>query len=358
MRQAQTRPCHICRILPPHIVDAVARRGSPAQRARALRTLATDNTLRALRASTPPGPSRTRRGPAGAAVEGQKQRTIFDAHNTQTLPGAIVRLEGAPSSSDLVVNEAYDGLGATYDFFWAEYDRNSIDDDGMPMNATVHFDQEYNNAFWNGEQMVFGDGDGDLFNRFTISLDVIGHELTHGVTEDEAQLVYFFQPGALNESVSDVFGSLVKQHLLNQTAEQADWLIGAGLFTANVNGVALRSMKAPGTAYDDPVLGKDPQPAHMKDFVRTFADNGGVHINSGIPNHAFYLAATKIGGYAWEKAGRIWYETLRDSRLRTNSGFKRFAALTYVHAGQLFGTGSSEQQAVVEAWNQVGIAKT
>jgi hypothetical protein len=97
--------------------------------------------------------------------------------------------------------------------------------------------------------MVFGDGDGELFNRFTISLDIIGHELTHGVTEDEAQLHYFFQSGALNESVSDVFGSLVKQYLLQQTADEADWLIGAGLFTENVNGVALRSMKAPGTAY-------------------------------------------------------------------------------------------------------------
>jgi len=110
----------------------------------------------------------------------------------------------------------------------------------------------------------------------------------------------------LNESISDVFGSLVRQYALNQTAEQAVWLIGSGLFTANVNGVALRSMKAPGTAYDDPVLGKDPQPAHKKDFVRTYADNGGVHINSGIPNHAFYLASTQIGGYAWEKVGRTW----------------------------------------------------
>ena len=109
-----------------------------------------------------------------------------------------------------------------------------------------------------------------------------------------------------------MFGSLVRQRALNQTAAQADWLIGAGLFTSNVNGVALRSMKEPGKAYDDPVLGKDPQPGHMNDFVWTFADNGGVHINSGIPNYAFYLAAMEIGGYAWEKAGRIWYETLLD----------------------------------------------
>jgi Zn-dependent metalloprotease len=348
----------ICCILPPHVIDAVAQRGTPAQRARALRTLATDNTLRALRASPSMSAPAARRRPAAAALEGQKQRTIYDAHNMQSLPGDVVRLEGSSTSSDVTMNESYDGLGATYDFFAAEYDRNSIDDEGMPMNATVHFDREYNNAFWNGEQMVFGDGDGEIFTRFTISLDVIGHELTHGVTEDEAQLVYFYQSGALNESVSDVFGSLVKQYVLKQTAQEADWLIGSGLFTANVHGVALRSMKAPGTAYDDPVLGKDPQPAHMDDFVRTFADNGGVHINSGIPNHAFYLAATQIGGHAWEKAGRIWYEALRDARLRPNAGFKRFAGLTYIHAGQLFGTGSAEQQAVAAAWSQVGITQT
>jgi Zn-dependent metalloprotease len=342
-------------IVPPHVIDAVARRGTPQQRARALRTMATDNTLRALRTSLRTAGPKARRRPTVGAAEAQKQRTIFDAHHAETLPGTVVRTEGGPPSGDVTVDEAYDGLGATYDFFWEAYERNSIDDEGMPMNATAHFGQEYNNAFWNGEQMVFGDGDGELFNRFTISLDVIGHELTHGVTEDEAGLIYLFQAGALNESVSDVFGSLVKQRTLNQTADQADWLIGAGLFTANVNGVALRSMKAPGTAYDDPVLGKDPQPAHMRDFVWTFADNGGVHINSGIPNHAFYLAATQIGGHAWEKTGRIWYETLRDPQLRANSNFRRFAGLTLAHAEQLYGAGSAERQSVHNAWNEVGI---
>jgi Zn-dependent metalloprotease len=206
--------------------------------------------------------------------------------------------------------------------------------------------------------MVFGDGDGDLFNRFTLALDVIGHELTHGVTEDEARLFYFFQAGALNESISDVFGSLVKQRTLNQMADQADWLIGAGLFTANVDGAALRSMKAPGTAYDDPLLGKDPQPAHMRHFVYTLEDHGGVHINSGIPNHAFYFVAAQLGGFAWEKAGRIWYETLRDSRLRPNTGFRRFARLTVMTAGRLFGEASPEQGAVRDGWSQVGIVVT
>jgi len=201
--------------------------------------------------------------------------------------------------------------------------------------------------------MVFGDGDGSLFNRFTIAIDVMGHELTHGVTAHTANLTYSNQPGALNESVSDVFGSLVKQRSLGQTAAQADWLIGAGLLASGVHGVALRSMKAPGTAYDDPVLGKDPQPAHMRDYVNTSSDNGGVHINSGIPNKAFYNAAVALGGHAWEQAGNIWYATLLDSRLSANAQFQDFAGLTVDHANRLYG--ASVSNAVVNAWQQVGI---
>ncbi len=343
-------------ILPPHVLHSIAQNGNQQQREVALRGLAIDNTLRAMRASAPRAEASAAKRPGPFVEEGAKRRTIYDARHTQELPGALVRAEGAPPTRDPAVDEAYEGLGDTFDLFWNVYGRHSIDDEGMRLDATVHFGQEYDNAFWNGERMVFGDGDGQLFNRFTISLDVIGHELTHGVTEDEAQLVYFYQAGALNESMSDVFGSLVKQYRLKQTAAQADWLIGAGLLTRNVKGVALRSMKAPGTAFDDPVLGKDPQPAHMRNFVRTFDDNGGVHINSGIPNHAFYQAATIITGNAWEKAGRIWYETLRDNRVRPNTGFQRFAQLTVATSVRLFGATSKEAQAVRQGWNLVGIS--
>jgi Zn-dependent metalloprotease len=341
-------------ILPPHVLREIAMNGTAPERTAALNTLATDQTFRAMRADerlTPHAPVR-----AGVlAVEGEKQRTIYSAKNQQNLPGVIVRAEGAPPTGDEAADEAYDGLGATFDFFWEAYQRNSIDDQGLPLEGTVHFGRNYDNAFWNGERMVFGDGDGKLFNRFTISLDVIGHELTHGVTQDEAQLAYYGQSGALNESLSDVFGSLVKQYKLGQTAAKADWLIGAGLLASGVKGVALRSMKAPGTAYDDPVLGKDPQPGHMRDFVHTYQDNGGVHINSGIPNHAFYLAAVALGGKAWEKAGRIWYETLRDSKLRPNSGFRTFARLTVASAGRLYGQNSAEQIAIHDSWTKVGV---
>jgi Zn-dependent metalloprotease len=235
-----------------------------------------------------------------------------------------------------------------------------VDGNGLRLDSTVHYQKGYDNAFWDGKQMVYGDGDEDLpvaerlFNRFTSALDVIGHELTHGVTQYEANLAYWDQSGALNESLSDVFGSLVKQYQRNQTASQSDWIIGEGLFTPNVNGVGIRSMKAPGTAYNDPVLGRDPQPANMKDYVRTVEDNGGVHINSGIPNYAFYVTAIEIGGYAWEKAGRIWYKTLTD-KLQERSTFQQACDLTYEAAGELFGTNSLEQQAVKKGWAEAGI---
>jgi len=201
--------------------------------------------------------------------------------------------------------------------------------------------------------MVFGDGDGTIFNRFTISLDVIGHELTHGVSGSEVNLYYSGQSGALNESVSDVFGSLVKQYALKQTASEADWLIGAGLLTFKDQ--ALRSMKAPGTAYDNNVLGKDPQPADMQHYVRTAQDNGGVHINSGIPNHVFYLVATALGGNAWVKAGQIWYDTIRDRNLRRTATFAAFAGRTVANAKRRYGTTSAEQKAVADAWSKVGV---
>jgi Zn-dependent metalloprotease len=152
-----------------------------------------------------------------------------------------------------------------------------------------------------------------------------------------------------------VFGSLVKQYQRQQTADQADWIIGEGLFTPNVKGVGIRSMKAPGSAYDDPVLGKDPQPMHMDHYVNTVNDNGGVHINSGIPNHAFYVVAREIGGFAWEKAGAIWYKALTE-KLKSNSNFTDAANLTYLAAADLYGSGSLEQQAVQSGWAAVGIS--
>jgi Zn-dependent metalloprotease len=348
--QAGHRHSIFC-ILPPHVLREIARRGNPAQRNAALNALALDGTMRSQRMTFQLLPGRTM-----AAVTGgppQVHRTIYTANNTQILPGTLMRGEGQPNATDQSVNEAYDGLGHTFDFYLKAYQRNSIDDHGLPLIATVHYDQQYDNAFWNGDQMVFGDGDGQIFNRFTTSVDVIGHELTHGVTGSEVNLTYLRQSGALNESVSDVFGSLVKQYVLKQTASEADWLIGADLLT--FDGQALRSMKDPGAAYDNNLMGKDQQPGTMAGYLQTAEDNGGVHTNSGIPNHAFFLLATAIGGNAWEKAGQIWYDTIRDKSLKPSANFAAFAGRTVANAGHRYGTNSVEQKAVIDAWNQVGV---
>ena len=341
----------VCNVIPPFILENIARKGTPSQRAIALRSLGQDIQLRLER--TMQLQRGTKKQKPKAAATAHKKRLIHTAENFTTLPGTLVRSEGQASQNDVAVDEAYNGFGATFDLFWDVYKRDSIDGNGMDMLATVHYDYNYNNAFWNGTQMVFGDGDGYIFNRFTIAIDVMGHELTHGVTEHTAGLEYHDQPGALNESMSDVFGSLVKQRSLDQTAEEADWLIGAGLFASGINGVALRSMKAPGTAYDDWLIGTDPQPDHMSKYVNTTDDEGGVHINSGIPNKAFYLAAVALGGKAWEKAGHIWYQTLLDPRLTATAQFQDFANLTVDVAGKLYD--ETVQASVIKAWKDVGI---
>ena len=215
-------------ILPPHILESIAREGDAEHRDWALKTLAVDTSVRSARVT-----EQLLRVPAVALTTPHRERSIYNANHGTTLPGTLVRSEAQGPTGDAAADEAYDGFGATFDLYWNIFHRNSIDNAGLNLNGTVHYGQNYDNAFWDGSQMVFGDGDGTYFNRFTISIDVIGHELTHGVTGHQANLVYHDQPGALNESISDVFGSLVKQfaHSPQQTAAQADWLIGAGLFT-------------------------------------------------------------------------------------------------------------------------------
>lgn len=336
----------ICCILPPQMLDNIIQYGDEKNRDWALTTLRISERFRGQRRAI---------GNVSFAISpGQKRRTIYDAKTSTSLPGVLVRSEGDPPSDDRAVNEAYDGAGATYDLFHEVYQRNSIDDRGLRLDATVHYGIRYENAFWDGNQMIYGDGDGRFFNRFTLAIDVIAHELAHGVNQHEADLDYQNEPGALNESFADVFGTLVKQRSLNQTVDQADWLIGVGILSSRVQGEALRSLKAPGTAYDDRILGKDPQPNHYANRYQGTSDDGGVHINSGIANHAFYLAAIAIGGHAWEKTGKIWYLALRDV-LRPKATFQDAANATILIAEQLYGSHSDEQKAVRSAWQQVGV---
>lgn len=351
-----TSPYALNCIVPPYLLREIIDRGTPAQREWATKTLQMTTLMYAQRNKI----SGAEQPLVAKSVTPGELRVIFDAQQGSALPGIEVRREGDPPTSDPAVNEAYDGAGNTFNYYKDIHKRNSIDNQGLRIDSSVHYQIGYDNAFWNGEQMVYGDGDEDLpvteriFNRFTIAPDVIGHELTHGVMQYEAALIYSGQSGALNESFSDVFGSLVKQYIHKQTAAEADWIIGMGLFTARVKALGVRSMKAPGTAYDDPLLGKDPQPAVMSGYVDTTEDNGGVHINCGIPNHAFYVAAVQMGGYAWEKMGAIWYAALQ-KRLPSDATFQVAANITYTIAGEMFGINSIEQRTVQKGWSEVEI---
>jgi Zn-dependent metalloprotease len=351
-----TNPYALNCIVPPYLLREIIDRGTPVQREWAAKTLQSTTLMYEQRNKI----YKAERPLVAKTVTPGELRVVFDAQQGSDLPGIEVRREGDPPTSDPAVNEAYDGAGSTYNYYKDIHKRNSIDNQGLRIDSSVHYQIGYDNAFWNGEQMVYGDGDEDLpvseriFNRFTIALDVIGHELTHGVMQYESALFYSGQSGALNESFSDVFGSLVKQYINKQTAAEADWIIGMGLFTARVKAQGVRSMKAPGTAYDDPLLGKDPQPATLSGYVNTPEDNGGVHINCGIPNHAFYVASVQIGGYAWEKMGAIWYAAMQ-KRLPSQATFQDAADITYTIAGELFGVNSIEQRAVQKGWSEVEI---
>jgi Zn-dependent metalloprotease len=360
-RPTALRPAAPHAIVPPWLLDRIAAADPqyPTAAEAARRSLLRDAPMREWRNATEAPPfvehDEEPQTPSILAESARPDRRISDAGGEETLPGRLVRREGEPPTGDAAADEAYDGLGETFRLFARVFDRDAIDGAGGALEATVHFGDHYDNAFWDGERMVFGDGDGEVFRGFTDSLSVVGHELAHGVTERTARLRYSGQSGALNEHISDVFGALVEQYAMGQDAAAATWLIGEGVFTSAVQGRALRDMLNPGTAYDDDVLGRDPQPAHYRDYIETTDDNGGVHLNSGIPNRAFALAARELGGFAWEHVGRIWYDTLTNGRLHPNDGFHAFAAETIRAAEQRYGADSREARAVESGWREVGI---
>lgn len=341
---------------PPHIIEAIKLRGSKSQQKMADALEKNGRKIRQVRSALAKPGAPKLQSAAAAAVPSKPDRIIYSGQKKAGLPGKQVRTESTNTApSDQEVSDAFDGSGDVYELYSTVYGRDSLDNAGMTLKSTVHHRRKYNNAFWNGQQMAYGDGDGTIFVPLTGSLSVIGHELSHGVVQFSGGLVYRDQSGALNESYADVFGALTVQFKKRQEAHEADWLIGEGIFGPNIEGDALRSMKAPGLAYDDPVLGKDPQPYHMDLYVNTTSDNGGVHINSGIPNHAFYLFAQYLGGNAWERAGQVWYNALQNLN-NPHTTFLDWAEQTVNEAFALYGQGSQEVAYLKRAWRLVGIA--
>ena len=340
-------------ILPPHMLETIRMRGDKKMRKMVESLVKHAETYRETRVEAAPATSFRGIPALAAGIKPKVSRKVYNGMKKAGLPGVLARKEGDPPTKDKAVNAAYDGAGYVYDLYLKQYRRDSLDGNGMTLVSTVHHRNKYNNAFWNGEQMAYGDGDGVIFTNMT-EPSIVGHELSHGVVQFSGGLVYRDQSGALNESFADVFGALTVQHKFKQKACEADWLIGKGILGPDIKGTALRSMKAPGAAYDDQLLGKDPQPYHMDYYVNTTSDRGGVHINSGIPNHAFYLLAQYLGGSSWKKAGHIWYATMQEIN-NPNATFNNWAEKTVEVARKRFGSGSLEVMYTRRAWNLVGI---
>lgn len=325
-------------VIPPHLLENLAKT-NPDALSTLNKTVEMQNFSRGLSPHNEP------------ATDFKGARETYDAQGRESLPGKLMRKEGDKPTGNSEVDQAHDFTGFIRDFYKKEFGRNSIDDKGMKMVSTTNYGQSYENAFWNGSQMTYGKpGPESPFKTFML-LDVAGHEVTHGVTELESGLQYRGQSGALNESLSDVFGNLIKQYAEKQTADKGDWLVGGGIWKDNIKGRALRDMMNPGTAYDDPSLGKDPQPAHMKDYMKTWGDNGGVHYNSGIPNKAFATFAVDVGGNAWDAPGHIWFAARKAAGADAS-----FASFAYHTIDQAKALGHNDLVAKLEkAWDGVGV---
>ena len=277
----------------------------------------------------------------------QPESVVFDCNHTHTLPGKPVANPG--SSPDGSAERAYTEAGKVASFYEAAFKRNSVDNAGATLVSSVHFGRKYNNAMWNGTQMLYGDGDGRIFIDFTGGNDVIGHELTHGVTQYTLQLGYSDDAGGLNESLSDCFGSMFRQWEARQTSQAADWLIGSDIIgpLAKEKGVTcLRNMANPAdpralsaqpTKYSQLSPGMDP------------------HFTSGPPNLAFCTACKGVPGQSWETVGQVWYHVMMTAGPHPTMTMPDFAGRTRQAAVQLFEGRPEVAKSVDAGWKAVGL---
>jgi Zn-dependent metalloprotease len=336
----QKYPCRCC-IIPEIVIQELKKAGNDVE----LPNVQLDKSIRMHRQSM------MLMARALPAAPGTSARHVFNSQNTGSTRLKIARDEGGAASTDVDVNAAYNNGGLVRDYFKTVLGWNSIDDNGLDLIFNVHYMVKYNNAFWDGEQMTFGDGDGVNFTKFVQALDVTGHELTHGIVQYTANLEYRNQSGALNEHFADVFGTAVKQWAAKETEKTANWLMGEICMIGKFKGKAIRSMKAPA----DAAVVLSVQPDHMSKLFKGTADNGGVHVNSGIPNRAFYLVSMDI---TTGKAAKLWFETLKT--LKPTSKFSDLykaltkVAKTLVAANTLPAT---TQASIDKAFKTVGIIK-
>jgi bacillolysin len=283
-----------------------------------------------------------------ALVPNSSESVIYDFQNGETFSDSTFITSNSPITGfDPAGISAYVNQSVTFDYFKNTFGRNSIDDKGMALTAVVHFDQNLNNAFWSNKAMFFGDGDGELFSNLAGCLDITAHEMTHGVVENTAGLIYQNQSGALNESFADVFAVMV---------DRDDWFLGEDCFLTAPG--YLRNIQNPNLGFGGG------QPAHMSDFLQvpTSQDHGGVHTNSGIPNRVAYLMAEGLSdeglgqSIGREKTEQIFYRALL--MLTANADFFDARVASEAATEMLYGEGSSETVSVAAAWDAVGILES
>ncbi|MCD2514372.1 M4 family metallopeptidase [Comamonas endophytica] len=282
-----------------------------------------------------------------AELTSNPEVTLFDCRQTVSLPG--LQIKDPANSKDPTVQRTHSETDLMGTFLREVFARNSIDNAGMTLMSAVHYGKKYNNAMWNGLQMIYGDGDGELFLSFASGIDVIGHELAHGLTQYTLQLEYDDEPGGLNESLSDCFGTMFRQWRLNHDAKRADWLVGSDIIgprTRERGYTCMRDMCEPDAKHC-----LAPQPTHYGQLK----PGQHPHSGSGPPNLAFCTACKLVGGNSWENIGRIWYQAMAKTGLAPRMGMAQFAAKTREQAADLFGKDSLAEAAVDAGWKKVGL---
>jgi Zn-dependent metalloprotease len=290
-----------------------------------------------------------------------KSRKVYTCNNGTTLPGTLLWSEGGTATSDTTAQAAYNYAGAVYDYYKNVHGRDSYDNAGSTIISSVHYSSRYNNAFWNGSQMVYGDGDGTTFAPLAKDLDVDAHELTHAVTERTAGLVYSNESGALNEATSDILGNSCEAYTENGGTPNANtWKVGEDIYTPSTAGDALRYMNNP----TQDGSSKDWYPSR---YTGT-SDNGGVHSNSGIANLAYYLMVmggthprsmstvnvtplSTTSSTSLTMAGKIWYRALT-VYFTSSTTFQAARTATANAATDLYGAAAAAS--VNQAWDAVG----
>jgi Zn-dependent metalloprotease len=293
-------------------------------------------------------------------IQRARNRATYNGNQSSSLPGTLVLTETGGSTSDTVISNAHAHAATSYDYYSTVHARDSFNNAGAQIKTTVHHQVAYNNAFWNGSQLVYGDGDGSSFSPLGNALDVGAHELTHAVTTYSANLVYSNESGALNEGTSDIMASAVEAW--KDGAVSADtWKVGEDVYTPGTAGDALRSMADPTASGDS-----DYYPTR---YTGT-ADGGGVHTNSGIANLAFKLMVT--GGThprgkttnvvtalsatpltSINMGGKIWYRALT-VYMNSTTNFAGARTATAQAATDLYGAAAAAS--VNGAWDAVGVA--